>query len=69
LGSIRLADKKWTSIKNDFCINFDLSTKIKMCKDENQIIREFPLIAPPSSAKFSPSRLDNLEKKTIFLNY
>jgi hypothetical protein len=40
-----------------------------MCKDENEIIRESPLIALPSSANVSPSRLDTLEKKTIFVNF
>ena len=36
-GSLKMANKKFTSIKNDFCITFDKSTEIQECKDDNQI--------------------------------
>jgi len=32
-----MANKKFTSIKNDFCITFDQSTEIQECKDDSKI--------------------------------
>ena len=32
-----MSNKKFTSIKNDFCITFDKGTDIKECMDDNQI--------------------------------
>jgi len=34
-GSIKMANKKFTSIKNDYCISFDKSTDIKECMDDD----------------------------------
>lgn len=30
-----MANKKFTSIKNDYCISFDKSTDIKECMDDD----------------------------------
>ena len=34
---VKMANKKFTSIKNNFCITFDRSTNIQECMDDNQI--------------------------------
>ena len=33
-GSIKLANKKFTSIKNDYCLSFDYSTVVEKCPDD-----------------------------------
>ncbi len=36
-GQVKLANKKYTSIKNDYCLTFDYSTVIEKCADDAQI--------------------------------
>ena len=36
-GQIKLANKKFTSIKNDYCITFDNGTVIEKCADDGHI--------------------------------
>jgi len=38
-GQVKLANKKFTSIKNDYCITFDRDTVIKKC-DEDKAIKD-----------------------------
>lgn len=36
-GSVKLANKKFTSIKNDYCLSFDYNTVIERCPDDAEI--------------------------------
>jgi replication factor A1 len=36
-GQIKIANQKFTSIKNEFCIVFDKNTSIELAKDDLQI--------------------------------
>ena len=36
-GTVKLANKRFTSIKNDYCLTFDYSTVIEACADDAQI--------------------------------
>jgi len=36
-GSVKIANKKYTSIKNDFCITFDKNSEIEEIDDDNKI--------------------------------
>jgi len=36
-GSVKIANKKYTSIKNDYCINFDKNSEIEEVEDDNRI--------------------------------
>ena len=36
-GQVKLANKRYTSIKNDYCLTFDSNTVIECCKDDAQI--------------------------------
>ena len=39
-GQIKLANKRYTSIKNDFCITFDQQTIIEKCANDAHIKSE-----------------------------
>ena len=36
-GSIKLANKRYTSIKNEYCLTFDYSTVVEKCRDDTRI--------------------------------
>lgn len=36
-GQIKIANKKFTSIKNDYCITFEYSTQVEQCAEDTQI--------------------------------
>lgn len=36
-GSVKLANKRYTSIKNDYCLTFDHSTIIEKCREDAEI--------------------------------
>ena len=36
-GSVKLANKKFTSIKNDYCLSFDYNTVVEGCPDDAEI--------------------------------
>lgn len=36
-GSVKIANKKYTSIKNDHCINFDKNADVQEVEDDNKI--------------------------------
>ena len=36
-GMIKVANQKFTSIKNDYCINFDKNSEIEECEDSEHI--------------------------------
>jgi ssDNA-binding replication factor A large subunit len=36
-GTIKIANQKYTSIKNDYCIVFDRNSEIKECEDDEHI--------------------------------
>jgi len=36
-GQVKLANKKFSSVNNDFCINFDKQAQIKEVEDDEQI--------------------------------
>ena len=36
-GTIKISNKKYTSITNDFCINFDKNTQIEEIPDDTKI--------------------------------
>jgi len=38
-GSIKLANKKFTSIPNDYCISFDTQTKFEPVAEDEGIVR------------------------------
>ena len=50
-GTVKLANKRFTSIKNDYCLTFDYSTVIEPCKDDAQITGD----------GFSFTKLDEIE--------
>ena len=37
-GEVKIANKKFTSIKNDYCLTFDQNTVIKKCDDDKAIV-------------------------------
>lgn len=37
-GSVKLANKRFTSIKNDYCLTFDQNTVIKKCDEDQAIV-------------------------------
>lgn len=39
-GSIKIANKKFTSIKNDYCLNFDNNTEVVEVKDDPTIKKQ-----------------------------
>jgi replication factor A1 len=36
-GTVKMANKKYTSIKNDYCITFDRNSEIKEVEDDENI--------------------------------
>ena len=36
-GSVKLANKKFTAIKYDYCLNFDYSTVVEKCENDAHI--------------------------------
>ena len=49
-GQVKLANKKYTSIKNDYCLTFGNETEIQECAEDKEI----------SSTGFSFTKLDQL---------
>lgn len=39
-GNVKLANKKFTTVKNDFCIIFDTRSSIQQVKDDGQISQQ-----------------------------
>lgn len=39
-GSVRIANKKFTSIKNDYCLNFDQNADIAEAEEDNSIKKQ-----------------------------
>ena len=37
-GQVKIANKRYTSIKNDFCLTFGLETEIQECKEDTSIM-------------------------------
>lgn len=37
-GAVKLANKRYTSIKNDYCLTLDNNTVIKKCEEDKAIV-------------------------------